>query len=548
MEGNEIRSKLRGKRRMRSTLASAQCPDRKSCCDREVLCSVPDDIKIRIVNERASETKRLLNESLEEEQVLHGAFKKPRLMYPYCSTPCPALKEAFSSPDSACFPGSSSCFDETQTRKLVLPSDPLASFSPASKPDQNELDDSLLEASDGDADSPLHLTEEQMQKLLEDDWSAAGMEREPLYSEHSSPEESEELEHFNSQLFTRSVLEGPSLTQSTLFSASSILLTLDETECERSISLDQNCLECNEINNIPFDCDIEDILALSPIDRSSIEQENDDYVLLENTEVQDGCLRGATDLLEKQKLMPFSNQNGEEELGEYAAEPEEYPLCLEECIAAPGGQALCNHSFPNPPADRELGKSQDGTAMASEAHSFKSINIPAKEGPDRAGESVSSAPNASLQKPKLLKRVALPQDNVTLKEVISPKDDRGENLQGKKPGKAALSKAEERHLRIPPAELEKKKQDYVQCVLKHHKQINATHQDAYKECLTLMDQVANKGWLHPLNLTLRCYPRSSKKLPNKRSLKQWVSQNGAHGRFANLDARFQRSSVVALPS
>ncbi|XP_030075951.1 S100P-binding protein isoform X2 [Microcaecilia unicolor] len=565
---NEIQNKLRGQRRMGCAIDSGQCHDGKNCCDREVVCSFPEhnpcgspnNIKIRIFKERAPETKRQLDESLEEDQSLRGAFKKPRLMYPNCSTPIPVLKEAFPSPDSAYFPGSSSCFDETQPRRLVarisvsLPDDPLAFSSPASKQDQNELDDSLLEASDDDADSPLYLTEEQMQKLLEDDWSATGVEREPLHDAYSSPEESEEFKCYNSQLCTRVVVEGAPLSQSTSSSAPSSLLTLDVT---RSMSLEQNHLECKEINNIPFDCDIDEILALSPIDRSFIEQEREDCVVVEeNTELQDGHFRGATDLPEKlsatkQEPMPLSNpQIVEDEPGEYAAEPEcavelvEHPLCGEECTAAPGEQALCSHSLLNPPTDKELGRSQDGTTLeevANEVHSFKSINMPAKESPETAAESVSFAQNASLQKPQPLKK-----DNI--KEVTLTKDDRGENLQGKKPGKAALSKPEERQVRIPPAELERRKHSYVQCVLKHRKLRKETDQDAYRECLALMDKVARTGWQHPLNLTLRSYPRFSKKLPNKWSLKQWVSRNGAYGRFEKLGNIFQRSSVVALPS
>ncbi|XP_029475009.1 S100P-binding protein isoform X2 [Rhinatrema bivittatum] len=614
-----MRSRLRGQRRNGSPLGDdAHGQDWKGCSDRKVLCNIlehkpcgsPENIKIQIPNERALRTKRFLEESLEGQSLL-GAFKKPRLRHLYCSTPCPAQKQAAAiSTDSACFPGSSSCFDETDPGRLgpsigiSLPrNDSLALSSLASKQDQNEeddllleesdsevglpfhfteeiqeLDDSLLEASDSEADSPFHFTEEEIQELLEeDDLSVTGVGREPSPSDHCSAEE-REPDCYTFQLSPRDVMGGSSLSQSSCSSVPSSLLTLDMTGYEKSLPLEQreceglpleqDMLGCNQIVNLPFDFDIDELLALSPIDGSSINQEVEDCVVVEDAEVQyapmqddgignkskcDTKLQKNFGPTKQEQTLPLDQQilKGVPEVCSAAAE--EHPLCPAEMSVQP-----CSHSLglcvSNPSASVQLSRSQDGASLeevASEILPFKSIDIPAKEGHASPGESISSSQNGNLQKSRLLEEAALLPD--TVMQIILAKDYRGENLPGKKLGKVSpVEKAEERQVRIPSTELERKKQMYVQCVLKHIQSPRAPNQDAFKELLTLMDQVASveyrhqdRRWQHPSDLTMRSYPRFSKKLPNKWNLKQWVSRNGGYQRrFQSLADRFQRSSVL----
>ncbi|KAJ1120329.1 hypothetical protein NDU88_008502 [Pleurodeles waltl] len=106
----------------------------------------------------------------------------------------------------------------------------------------------------------------------------------------------------------------------------------------------------------------------------------------------------------------------------------------------------------------------------------------------------------------------------------------------KKLGKVApIPNKETWHRSASHVDLEWKKQIYLQCVLKHMRSTEDQNQDAYDELLMLMYQAASaeykdqeQNWQHPSNLTTRNYSRCPKKLPNKYSLKQWVSQNGGY--------------------
>ncbi|XP_074790750.1 S100P-binding protein isoform X2 [Natator depressus] len=143
-----------------------------------------------------------------------------------------------------------------------------------------------------------------------------------------------------------------------------------------------------------------------------------------------------------------------------------------------------------------------------------------------------------------------------LNSVVLNQDCGEDTTCGKKLGKVIpVPQVEERpkqRICISEAELEQKKCIYIQCVRAHVKNSMDPTPDALNELYALMDKVASREyrtqdrrWQHPSDLTMRKYPRFSKKPTQKCSLKQWVSRNLAHHRrFQDIPDHFQRSSVT----
>ncbi|XP_074161492.1 S100P-binding protein isoform X1 [Sminthopsis crassicaudata] len=104
-------------------------------------------------------------------------------------------------------------------------------------------------------------------------------------------------------------------------------------------------------------------------------------------------------------------------------------------------------------------------------------------------------------------------------------------------------------------ELEQKKQIYLKNVIAHLKHPLESNQGTLGEFYALMDQVANveyhmqhQRWQHPSDLTMRNYPRFRQKPLLRYSLTQWVDRNlRSHRRFQGLADQFQRPPVVSSP-
>ncbi|XP_043851502.1 S100P-binding protein [Dromiciops gliroides] len=104
-------------------------------------------------------------------------------------------------------------------------------------------------------------------------------------------------------------------------------------------------------------------------------------------------------------------------------------------------------------------------------------------------------------------------------------------------------------------ELEQKKQIYLKNVIAHLKNPQESNQGTLGELYALMDQVANveyqmhdQRWQHPSDLTMRNYPRFRQKPLQKYSLTQWVDRNfRSHRRFQGLADQFQHTPVVSSP-
>ncbi|XP_036602066.1 S100P-binding protein [Trichosurus vulpecula] len=106
-------------------------------------------------------------------------------------------------------------------------------------------------------------------------------------------------------------------------------------------------------------------------------------------------------------------------------------------------------------------------------------------------------------------------------------------------------------------ELEQKKQIYLKNVIAHLKNPLESNQGTLGELYALMDQVAdveyqmqNQRWQHPSDLTMRNYPRFRQKPLQRYSLTQWVDRNlRSHRRFEGLADQFQHKHppVVSSP-
>ncbi|XP_044527372.1 S100P-binding protein [Gracilinanus agilis] len=118
-----------------------------------------------------------------------------------------------------------------------------------------------------------------------------------------------------------------------------------------------------------------------------------------------------------------------------------------------------------------------------------------------------------------------------------------------------LAKARSKIQTFSKTELEQKKQIYLKNVIAHLKNPLESNQGALGELCALMDQVANgeyqkqnQRWQHPSDLTMRNYPRFRQKPLQRYSLTQWVDRNlRSHRRFQGLADQFQHTPVVSSP-
>lgn len=602
--------------------------------DREVVCKIlegdPDGaasiIKIKIGNERGSRTKRILEDSASAEQLLSVDLKKPRLMPFYSSTPC--SREKHSSADSDCFLGSLGSLNET-TADAVFHNHQVFLKSKQDVPELDiDLDDSLLDPSDNEKeDSPFRMTEDEISSLLDDNLVAGDVEKYAI--EISSPkysywhERNQQTETSASRLspvknnILESDSENPGEWATSMIILSECGATPSRTEAsERKHEYQREPeaevhLKSRKVVNLPFDLDIDELLALSPIDVSTVDHGDELALGEEEHYLSKDCKSpvGIDDLLDdaivskpkgktnRQEVLfkvDENNSKGNSCQAVAAIKPsEEQPVHLPVLVEQPlsCGQTVQSEKpkkteennfvsstnltknirpvtlVPSCILDSHLSSGKDSSSAQKLTAFLLQLNKPMNVSgplPASGGSSSSSgaldSKNVESNNTDVAKSPLMTQSNTAVengKNHVSPKDSTKVLPPVKKLGKVApLPKKETRHESVPHAELEWKKQTYLQCVLKHMRSTEQPNQDAYDELLMLMDQVASaeyknqeQNWQHPSDLTTRNYPRFAKKLPNKYSLKQWVSQNGGYyRRFQNLADHFQRSPVVVYSS
>ncbi|KAM9369655.1 S100P-binding protein [Phaethornis superciliosus] len=231
--------------------------------------------------------KRLLD-SAEQVQALQSAKKSCGLSHP-CSTPDPGDKLLLSSPDSACFQGSSPFLDNTgEDDDLVASSvskydDVAISLDTTRCFDESEPDDSLLDLSENEeGNSPFSYTEEEIQEILADDGGEAEQHlgRRSTRSQNGNGEsEKDEISSCTGASVisddTDITTEPPNEPLSREGSPAA-----DEgypSPLRESPHLDENHLRSAQVTRMLFELDLQELLGLSPIDADC------EYQLLEDS-------------------------------------------------------------------------------------------------------------------------------------------------------------------------------------------------------------------------------------------------------------------------
>ncbi|XP_067389948.1 S100P-binding protein [Emydura macquarii macquarii] len=554
------------------------------------------NLKGTLVSDTIPRAKRPLD-FLEEGQPLQSAAKKLCNLSHYCSTPCPSKKLPLCSPDSASFLGSSGCLDETELKNIVigesLLEDSVVALSVDTTRcfDDSELDDSLLEPSDDEqGNSPFNYTEEECKQMLADDClddqNSTG--ENALVNQDVGGQSEKEVssnctwvsvtleETLTSFRTIDELVSNGSLAQtdSSVSPGYSRILETETANSEGEGCLNVDCLKSNQVIGTLFDCDLQELLNHSPADADSVDQPKGDHGLGqtgENTSqvIRDDYLHNASKL-----------SMGSDEIRSNSLVVEEFPQCLasreqhsggvdsveklppEIKKSSPFGDAHSKTSTYSPgPA---CGKSKD--KVEDPAHGLllhpKSSNVILSKDPSKATDSGLSGIFGSQREELSLESTSVEEssDNLKLNSLVLDQNCGEETACGKKLGKVIpVPQVEERpkqRICISEAELEQKKHIYVQCVRAHVKNSMDPTPDALNELYALMNKVASREyktqdrrWQHPSDLTMRKYPRFTKKPTQKCSLKQWVSRNLAHHRrFQNIPDHFQRSSGTAPSS
>uniref|UniRef100_A0A7M4E1Y9 S100P-binding protein n=1 Tax=Crocodylus porosus TaxID=8502 RepID=A0A7M4E1Y9_CROPO len=500
----------------------------------------------------------------------------------YCNTPCPLEKLLLSSPDSACFLASSHCLDDAEAESLVNRSSLMEdsavvlSLDTTRCFDDSMLDDSLLEPTDSEQeDSSCSYTEEEIQQLLADD----DLEPEPYTSG--------KLALFNLNLGgknmetiksrwtwdsgvpkdaktsgTKEEVLNDASTSWTCSSASSRCSGLDKEtanpNCEKYLSAD--CLKMSQITGTLFDCGMEELPSVTPIDAVSVLQ-----------------VKGGDALEETEKPTVQVIRNGLQNADKSSTEDNEIccnSLALEEAPDLPAQHSLDANGVENPPV--EIQESFD-CCSAPLGTSTPSPDLACDESKDDVDNSapgllqhLKAFSNAlNLDPPKsteggLLKNIGsrtedLGQessvseltDNLELNSVILGQSCGQEAPSGKKLGKVLPVPQMENRLYASEEELEQKKRIYIQCVRAHVRTPRDPVSGTLEEWYALLSNIASKNgnhdqsWKYISDLTMRNYPRFSKKPTQKYSLNQWVNKNLAnYRRFQSIPDHFQRSPVT----
>ncbi|KAM9213636.1 S100P-binding protein [Leptosomus discolor] len=246
------------------------------------------------VHDAVPRAKRLLD-SAERVQALQSA-KKACVLSHGCGTPDPSENMLLCSPGSASCQGSSCFLHDTGCGDLVASSfsskydDVAISLDTTRCFDDSELDDSLLELSDGEeGNSPFNYTEEEIQEILADD----SVESEQYLTRKSTLSQNVNGE---SEKDESGSCSGASVVSKDANVASEIAERPNEPlSRERSsvsseryprllnedASLDESCLQSAQVTRMLFDLDIQELLSLSPNDAGFVDQPLEDSCLEE---------------------------------------------------------------------------------------------------------------------------------------------------------------------------------------------------------------------------------------------------------------------------
>ncbi|XP_075709224.1 S100P-binding protein isoform X2 [Rhinoderma darwinii] len=583
-----------------------------ACSERQVLFypidwedplpATMEEIKIRIVNDRATGSKR----ERDEVTAVTPCSKRSRHAVFSCSTPLSASARAWSS----------------QSKHAKEHPDFPAWHALQQNPEQDdEWDDSLLEPSDNEDDSPLFLTLDEIETLLDDD-----DEDDSCYAAEPSQN--------NNEMPTCVVTFAPSVSENEGENGgASPCKTLDiadtlteEPECEGDVInyatmalspchlypvevIEQNqssacnvkfpheflttktvvdsdlstpLSDINEVSDfqlpnscspelflqpsislagvdaavnwsedpdLAFDCDIDNLLAISPGAASS-EEENGVELVTIATKGKSSVISDSTSpppqYLESCQILPAHD------VGPSSSDVAQHlsPLSLNTPGLAkvhhhPAGPESPKESLPfttssTVTTEPQLSTDPSGTKQTAESKK------PSEAEEKKVMQNVESTSMQTDPSPSAAPRTNSKQSkNVT----TSGCKAQGSSAPGKEKPRIAIAALPRPTFRsfLSDFELETNKQVYCNQVLMHvNGQGECNLENPHYELASLLNQTSreNQNWQHPSDFTKRNHPRFGKKPSKRCTLHQWATKNGgSNERFKNFPAIFQRSPI-----
>ncbi|KAM5180126.1 S100P-binding protein isoform 1-T3 [Mantella aurantiaca] len=543
-----------------------------------------EDIKISIVNDRATGLKR----QREESTAVSPCSKKLCSVVFNCSTP-----------NSTSFPSWSS---SSTSRAKGVKWSPVSTSSHT--PEQNsefsdEWDDSLLEPSDNEDDSPLYLTIDEIESLLEDDASfAAGPsgfdicnatcivtsksedEEEKLCTEPSpldvsntlteatlweedlnndatiavSPSHSitHPVEHHVSKQKNSIVGTVQSDSVQEINGMSTAVPVLDKTEaftqlasdCSANLPLPSPQWEWNDDPDLSFDGDIDNLLAISPGGTTSSEEEPAAEPSIQCTEQIRSAVSDSASTFELPDSVPVNENTNSAGSDTADVVQQLFPSTLSESDAL---EVHCPPStVPELPRDSEptstsaviISETQVNTDAAEDVNPSTSTE---NDAPSTAGLSEQSVNSGAAQTSSSQQTITAPLTN-------PPAAPQERSCVAVTP----LPRPAHRSFNFCSFDLESDKNNYCDQVLMHIEgPEGANNLDPFHELASFLNKISreNQNWQHPSNFSRRNHPRCGKKPSACYTLNEWVEKNGgAVQRFTNIPSPFQRSPLPeALP-
>ncbi|XP_056412532.1 S100P-binding protein-like [Hyla sarda] len=307
--------------------------------------------------------------------------------------------------------------------------------------------------------------------------------------------------------------------------------------------------------DLVFDCDIDNLLAISPGDASSVEDDNS--VILATITPKDNASVVLDSILPPQNLEPVQVSTAHATSSSTTDVAQDLsPLSLN----TPDMPKDRHHHHPAEPEPlKEALPSTTSYMVNAEQNIFTDSsvtnqNVESQKLPE--DKETKGMPNdVSTSRPKD-PTTSAPRANDNKSKIAASSSNKAQGCSG--PGKekpqiavAALPRPSFREV-LSECELETMKNIYFNKVLMHiDSQGECNLEDPLYELASLQNQIGreNQNWQHPSDYTKRNHPRVGKKQLKRCSLSQWVTKNGGSTeRFTSIPATFKRSPIPgALP-
>ncbi|KAM4699440.1 S100P-binding protein isoform 1-T2 [Discoglossus pictus] len=504
-----------------------------------------EDIRVSIMNDRATATKR----DREDPAETSPCSKRLCSIVINCSTPHSASR----------FVHSASTLQDGGTMQNH-------GMSPTSSRLFDDFDDSLLEPSDNEIDSPLHMTLEEVEELLQDDDDDACYAAEPpTWDDDSDLCKSEDIfiQHTPSpckQLKDSSILNEqdksdlettiyaamtPSPSYSPVFTVELDAISIDNS-CNRTLRAQPPCKKESTFDGGPSLSPIPlPTVASSKTELDTLCQGTKEAQPLESPELMelvtlDQCSEDSEKTFDSdidQHLLPSDGDILIEEEGTAEAPSTLVTVSedsLHQTVSCPKISTAPQNNLP---------VLRDGQEMEPS----KLVAVTDTEGDKGEGTSITHQDHPTSKAPTSKPNELLPTQVVAPvkfgKNVLSA-PSQGKKLETVNPLQRPASR-----LLISSYDLEVSRNNYRNRVMMHLEG-PSTSEDPHYELASLLNQISrdNPKWQHPSDFTRRNHPRCGRKLPTRCSLGQWVQHNGGfQQRFKGLPATFQRSPIPEVP-